>query len=96
LAGNLLTALQKAVYKAQIQPIRKKLSKCRDPDRYNLVELQRARREQAGNKSDSEEDEPENKEATLEKDASVFGDVLPRDTKRRKVTKPDDPFGPPL
>ncbi|KAK0619170.1 cyclin-like protein [Immersiella caudata] len=86
----------KAVFKAQIQPIRKKLAKCRDPDRYNLVELQRARREQAGNRSDSEEDEPEDNGRSLEKDAAVFGDALPRDTKRRKVVKTEDPFGPPL
>jgi cyclin H len=91
-----LTPPKKAVFKAQIQPIRKKLAKCRDPDRYNLVELQRARREQAGNRSDSEEDEPEDNGRSLEKDAAVFGDALPRDTKRRKVVKTEDPFGPPL
>ncbi|KAK0652425.1 cyclin-like protein [Cercophora newfieldiana] len=84
----------KVVYKAQIQPIRKKLNKCRDPDRWNLVELQRARREQAGNRSDSEDDEPEENPRSLEKDAAVFGDALP--AKRRKVVKTEDPFGPPL
>lgn len=85
----------KAVYKAQIQPIRKKLAKCRDPDRYNLVELQRTRREQAGNHSDSD-DEDDTHAKSLEKDAAVFGDALLPDSKRRKVIKTEDPFGPPL
>ena len=95
LCASLLTLAQKAMYKAHIQPIRKKLSKCRDPDRYNLVELQRARREQALNKGDS--DDEDHKMETPDSDGAVFGDALPRDSKRRKVAKGlADPFGGPL
>lgn len=62
------------------KPLRRKLQKCRDPDRVDLVSLQRARREQALNKEKSGGDE----------------DGDDRDVKRRKVEKVDDPFGPPL
>lgn len=69
------------------KPLRRKLQKCRDPDRVDLVGLQKARREQAlnkekGNGGDGEDD--------------VFGGDNTRDPKRRKVEKADDPFGPPL
>ncbi|KAK4243980.1 cyclin-like protein [Corynascus novoguineensis] len=96
----------KAVIKAQITPLRKKLNKCRDPERWNLVELQRARRQQAAKKADSEDGDPDDRgEAgnSLQSDAAVFGDPLTasaRDTKRRKVLSNgkglDDPFGGPL
>ncbi|SPQ21416.1 c088f0bd-d75a-458a-bcb9-27931fb61fb6 [Thermothielavioides terrestris] len=102
----------RAVIKAQITPIRKKLNKCHDPERWNLVELQRARREQASRRADSEDRDPAEgggggKGGTLEDDAAVFGAPLPlgqasRDPKRRKVGGEaerkglDDPFGPPL
>ena len=66
-----------------IKPLRKKLQKCRDPDRANLVELQRARREQAADKE---------KKSEPNDDAGVFGESLDRDSKRRKVDK-SDPFG---
>ncbi|KAK0636031.1 cyclin-like protein [Bombardia bombarda] len=85
----------KAVIKSQIQPIRKKLRKCCDPDRSNLVELQRRRREQALRKADSEdEDNPDGDRAEM--DAAVFGGDLAQNnnTKRRKVV--EDPFGGPL
>lgn len=87
---------QKVTYKAQLQPIRKKLNKCRDPDRWNLVELQRSRREQVLNKGGGgggggSEDGGEGV-AGAKKDDDVFGG----DAKRRKVAKGaalDDPFG---
>ncbi|RMJ19887.1 hypothetical protein BHE90_012331 [Fusarium euwallaceae] len=69
-----------------MKPLRKKLQKCRDPDRANLVNLQRARREQAMNKE---------KKTSANNDGSVFGDDLARETKRVKLENAD-PFGPPL
>ncbi|KAK4151841.1 hypothetical protein C8A00DRAFT_35510 [Chaetomidium leptoderma] len=90
----------RAVLKAQVTPLRKKLSKCRDPDRWNLVELQRVRREQAAKRADSEEADPAPPGAaaannTAAGDGTVFGDALaPREVKRRRVL--DDPFGGPL
>jgi cyclin H len=90
-----LTAVKKAVYKAQIQPIRKKLVKCRDPDRSNLVELQRVHREQAEDHSNSD-DNVDNQVKSLGKVVAVFGEALPRDSKRRKVTIPEDPCGLPF
>ncbi|KAH6655208.1 cyclin-like protein [Truncatella angustata] len=69
-----------------MKPFVRKLKKCRDPDRVDLVALQKARREQAEKKKPK----PAKKE-----DASVFGATLVEpDAKRRKTT--DDPFGPPL
>ncbi|KAM0232319.1 hypothetical protein ACHAP5_010749 [Fusarium lateritium] len=68
-----------------MKPLRKKLQKCRDPDRANLVNLQRARREQVMNKE---------KKAAANEDGTVFGDEL-RETKRVKLENAD-PFGPPL
>ncbi|QPG94151.1 hypothetical protein C2857_004992 [Epichloe festucae Fl1] len=70
-----------------MKPLRKKLQKCRDPDRANLVELQRARREQAATKP---------KKPNSTSDGAVFGDADPRDAKRRKVDTADDVFGPSL
>ena len=79
-----------------MQPLRKKLNKCRDPDRWNLVELQKARREQALKKVDSEDGNPDDRGGSLDDDAAVFG-AGQRDAKRRKVVKGlDDPFGGPL
>lgn len=75
-----------------MKPLRKKLQKCRDPDRVDLVALQRARREQAMNKD-------KKPAAGSNNDGDVFGGALEgdaRDTKRRKVDKLDDPFGGPL
>lgn len=70
-----------------MKPLRKKLQKCRDPDRANLVALQQARREQALNK----EKKPVSKD-----DGAVFGDEDGREAKRVKLQKADDMFGPPL
>ncbi|KAK4141242.1 cyclin-like protein [Dichotomopilus funicola] len=73
----------KAVIKAQITPLRKKLNKCRDPERWNLVELQRARREQATRKGASGLDSDDGggggdleDDRTLEGDEAVFGEPL--------------------
>ncbi|KAM0185956.1 hypothetical protein ACHAPI_011957 [Fusarium lateritium] len=68
-----------------MKPLRKKLQKCRDPDRANLVNLQRARREQVMSKE---------KKTAANEDGTVFGDEL-RETKRVKLENAD-PFGPPL
>ncbi|KAL1838584.1 hypothetical protein VTJ49DRAFT_2511 [Mycothermus thermophilus] len=95
----------KAVIKTQIAPLRKKLKACRDPDRWNLVELQRRRREQAARHADSEdEDGGRPGKGSLEADGAVFGEPLGA-AKRRKVEGGKDgkgggglgdPFGPPL
>ncbi len=74
----------------------KRLTKCRDPDRCNLAELQRARREQALKKAESEDGDPGDRGNTLDDDGAVFGEPGQRDHKRRKVAKLDDPFGGPL
>ncbi|KAF4121949.1 cyclin H [Geosmithia morbida] len=60
-----------------MKPLRKKLQKCRDPDRVDLVALQKARREQAMNK--------EVKKPTSKSDNPFGGDL--------KSIKADDPFG---
>lgn len=70
-----------------MRALRKKLQRCRDPDRANLVNLQRARREQAMKKE---------KKPPGPDDGTVFGDGEAREAKRLKVEKADDPFGPPL
>lgn len=70
-----------------MKPLRRKLQKCRDPDRADLVALQRARREQAVTKP---------KKPPGPNDGAVFGDADPRDAKRRKVENTDDMFGPAL
>ncbi|KAJ4301986.1 hypothetical protein N0V88_002117 [Collariella sp. IMI 366227] len=76
----------RAVIKAQINPLNKKLNKCRDPERWNLVELQRVRREQASKKDGSEDGDAEDRG---ESDGAVFGDAVPK----RKKVKVEDPFG---
>ncbi|KAG5921452.1 hypothetical protein E4U42_005851 [Claviceps africana] len=76
-----------------MKPLRKKLQKCRDPDRANLVELQRARREQAVTKSTK----PGQPGPTS--DGVVLGETDPRGAKRRRtdaVDSADDVFGPTL
>ncbi|KAK5996215.1 Cyclin-H-like protein [Cladobotryum mycophilum] len=71
-----------------MKPLRKKLQKCRDTDRADLVALQRARREQAVTKP---------KKPTAQNDATVFGENMDsRDPKRRKLESADDIFGPTL
>ncbi|RCI12222.1 hypothetical protein L249_0152 [Ophiocordyceps polyrhachis-furcata BCC 54312] len=72
-----------------VKQLRKKLQKCRDPDRADLVALQRARREQAVAK-------PAKTPGTAAtNDGVVFG-AADRDAKRRKVGATEDPFGPSL
>ncbi|PTB63315.1 cyclin-like protein [Trichoderma citrinoviride] len=71
-----------------LKPLRKKLQKCRDTDRADLVALQRARREQATTKV---------KKPTPPSDGAVFGDAVEaRDPKRRKLEAANDLFGPAL
>ena len=74
---------------ATIKPLIKKLKKCRDPDRVDLVALQKARREQALHKGS-------NGKPSAKDDSNVFSDAMDdgRESKRRKVA--DDPFGPAL
>lgn len=87
-----------AIFKSQIRPVRKKLTKCRDPDRWNLSELQRQRREAGVRRADSEERPAASNGA---KDAAIFGGDLSADAPEKKRRKVDgngleDPFGGPL
>ncbi|CAK7212224.1 hypothetical protein SCUCBS95973_001386 [Sporothrix curviconia] len=95
-----------------IKPLLKKLKLCRDPDRFNLVALQQAKK-QGAVKSYSK--------GGMAEDGAVFGKSLSsvgngngngnasahgsgaantpdslHEAKRRKVAKLEDPFGPPL
>jgi cyclin H len=71
-----------------MKPLVKKLKKCRDPDRVDLVALQKARREQA---------EKKKPKPGLKDDGAVFGGSLGEpEAKRRKTINADDPFGPPI
>lgn len=70
-----------------MKPLRKKLQKCRDPDRASLVELQRARREQVVTNA---------KTADAANDGTASGNADARGAKRRKVEQAEDPFGPAL
>ncbi|KAI1076697.1 cyclin ccl1 [Whalleya microplaca] len=74
-----------------IKPLTRKLRKCRDPDRVDLVALQRAKREQAlkDQKTSSGAD-------TDDDDVFGNGNDEERESKRRKVTAGGDIFGPPL
>lgn len=79
------------------RPLNRKLRKCRDPDRWDLVALQKARREQPLRKGDEEDEDGRAGGGSLDDDAAVFGNVEERDAKRRKGnTRPADPFGGPL
>ncbi|KAI1377075.1 cyclin-like protein [Hypoxylon crocopeplum] len=74
-----------------IKTVRRKLAKCRDPDRVDLVALQKARREQAAQKPKAK--------GPANPDEDIFGNVNigERESKRRRVAqKGEDPFGPPL
>ncbi|TQV91539.1 Cyclin-related protein [Cordyceps javanica] len=73
-----------------MKPLRKKLQKCRDPDRANLVALQQARREQASMKAKKPGAPPAAEGGVLGTDAES------RDAKRRKLEAADDVFGPAL
>ncbi|KAH9884242.1 cyclin ccl1 [Xylariomycetidae sp. FL2044] len=74
------------------KPLIRKLKKCRDPDRVDLVALQKARRVQALQKTKPK--------PSIKKEGDVFedGGKTERESKRRKVTGGggDDVFGPPL
>ncbi|CAH0051199.1 unnamed protein product [Clonostachys solani] len=70
-----------------MKPLRKKLQRCRDPDRVDLVALQKARREQALNKE---------KKPAGPAEGEMFGEAISREVKRRKVDTADDVFGPPM
>lgn len=72
-----------------MKPLVRKLKKCRDPDRVDLVALQKARREQGLQKKPK----PGPKD-----DTAVFGNALggapgEPQPKRQKTTNLDDPFG---
>ncbi|KAI9154945.1 cyclin h [Paramyrothecium foliicola] len=76
-----------------MKPLRRKLQRCRDPDRADLVALQRARREQAAAAAAASKEKK--KAGSVQEDAAVFGEALEApDTKRRRVQ--DDVFGGPL
>ncbi|KAI3325226.1 cyclin ccl1 [Xylariaceae sp. AK1471] len=80
--------------KEMMRPLNKKLKKCRDPDRFDLVALQKARREQAQQKPKAK--------VPPKADGDVFGTSNgiikdeERDVKRRRVAGGADMFGPPL
>ncbi|GAW25560.1 putative cyclin ccl1 [Rosellinia necatrix] len=80
--------------KETMKPLNKKLKKCRDPDRVDLVALQKARREQGLKKVKPK--------VAVKDDGDVFGPSSSkvkeeeRDVKRRKVVGGGDMFGPPL
>lgn len=73
--------------------LRKKLQKCRDPDRADLVALQKARREQAVTKP---KPSTTTQGQSMLADGAVFGDAESRDSKRRKLEAANDMFGPKL
>ncbi|KAK4226416.1 cyclin-like protein [Podospora fimiseda] len=83
----------KGFTKTQIIPIRRKLKKCCDPERWNLVELQRRRRQQAIKQGDSDDDDDDQKvkmeDTANNDDGSVFGQPLGGggafDPKRKKI-----------
>ncbi|KAI5865211.1 cyclin-like protein [Durotheca rogersii] len=77
--------------KKALKVLKDKLAKCRDPDRADLVALQKARREQASQKPKAT--------PSLKADEEVFGGRIgqERESKRRKVALDGgDLFGPPL
>jgi cyclin H len=82
-----------------VKPPLRKLRKCRDPDRFDLVALHKARREQAMRNGDADDEDGRVPAGSSldDDDAAVFGKVGERDVKRRKVNKGlEDPFGEPL
>ncbi|KJR84956.1 cyclin H [Sporothrix schenckii 1099-18] len=91
-----------------IKPLLKKLKLCRDPDRFNLVALQQAKKAGAVK---SYAKTSTHVAGGMDDDAAVFGKTLGtisgagtgtntpdslHEAKRRKVAKQEDPFGPPL
>lgn len=84
------------------RPLLRKLRRCRDPDRWDLVAYQTAKREQqqqARRREGEGEGGDDGDDNAGDADGAVFGDAANgRDVKRRKVAKGglDDPFGGPL
>ncbi|OLN89655.1 Cyclin CCL1 [Colletotrichum chlorophyti] len=78
-----------------MKPLLRKLKKCRDPDRADLVALQKARRELASQK-DPRRPKAEGDGAVFGGDGSALGAIDAREAKRRKVADGDDVFGPAL
>lgn len=76
-----------------MKPLNKKLRKCRDPDRFDLIGLHKKRLE---SREDKESASAKN---AVEDDGAVFGGSIKsdidRESKRRRVAA-EDPFGPPL
>ncbi|KAL0932556.1 cyclin ccl1 [Colletotrichum truncatum] len=78
-----------------IRPLLRKLKKCRDPDRADLVALQKARRELAAQK-EPRRPKVEGDGAAFGGDSGATGGNDAREAKRRKVAEGDDVFGPAL
>ncbi|KAK2053661.1 cyclin ccl1 [Colletotrichum caudatum] len=78
-----------------IKPLLRKLKKCRDPDRADLVALQKTRRELASQK-DPRRPKAEGDGALFGGNGGALGGNDARDVKRRKVAEGDDVFGPAL
>ncbi|KAF9869889.1 cyclin ccl1 [Colletotrichum karsti] len=78
-----------------IKPLLRKLRKCRDPDRADLVALQKARRELAAQKEPRRQ-KAEGDGVAVGGDSGVAGGNEAREAKRRKVAEGDDVFGPAL
>lgn len=81
-----------------MKPLNKKLKKCRDPDRFDLIGLHKKRLESREEKESAVAAKNTN---AVEDDGAVFGGSLvkndaDRESKRRKVAAAQDPFGPPL
>lgn len=79
-----------------MKPLNKKLKKCRDPDRFDLIGLHKKRLESREDK----ESAAAKASNAVQDDGVVFGgsiksDAADRESKRRKVAT-EDPFGPPL
>ncbi|KAL1845330.1 hypothetical protein VTK73DRAFT_662 [Phialemonium thermophilum] len=83
-----------------IKPLRQKLKRCHDPDRWDLVALQKVQRGLvAKNGTAPQQQQQQQLGSALEADAAVFGDPAGHDAKRRRVGEKkleDDPFGGPL
>lgn len=79
-----------------VKPINRKLKKCRDPDRFDLIGLHKKRLEFR------EKELSGAHKGSVDNDGAVFGGGseatkgdADRESKRRKMGR-EDPFGPPL
>lgn len=77
-----------------MKPLNRKLRKCRDPDRVDLVALQKARREQALKKTKAKVPGKEDADVFAAKNGKFKDEE--RDSKRRRVADGGDMFGAPL